>query len=254
MKFEAVLEKHEAMDATGITIPFDIEKAFGKKRVPVKITINGAAYRSTTFFMDGRYVLVVPKVFRAAAGIKAGEKITVLLEKDAEKRTVEVPPELADALAKADLTDAFEKMSYTHRKELVNAVNDAKKSETRTRRIEKTILTVAEKFCKIIVCALLLNSLTACAKTVDANQRFFVYRGETVKIKDAGLEIRQLSIDTNETAEGSLIPLCVVELRLGNVAEEKKVPLNDAVDFKGFRVEAYKVFEDSCDLKVTRVN
>ena len=137
--FETVLEKHENMDATGITIPFDVEKVFGAKRVPVKVQINGAEHQSTIIRMGGKYMVGVPKVFREAADVKAGETITVTLVKDSEKRTVEVPQDLAEALSKADLTEVFAKMSYTHQKEYVNAVNDAKREETRIRRIEKTI-------------------------------------------------------------------------------------------------------------------
>lgn len=137
--FETVLEKHENMEATGITIPFDVEKVFGAKRVPVKVQINGAQHQSTIIRMGGKYMVGVPKIFREAARVKAGETITVTLVKDSEKRTVEVPQDLAEALTKAALTDVFAKMSYTHQKEYVNAVNESKREETRVRRIEKTI-------------------------------------------------------------------------------------------------------------------
>lgn len=137
--FETVLEKHENMDATGITIPFDVEKVFGAKRVPVIVTINGAKHLSTIVRMGEKYVVGVPKIFREAAGVKAGDVIKVTLEKDTAKRTVEIPKDFADKLKENNLTDVFEKMSYTHRKEYVNAINDAKKEETRNRRIEKNI-------------------------------------------------------------------------------------------------------------------
>ena len=143
--FEVELEKHENMDATGITIPFDVEKVFGARRVPVKVSINGAEYRSTVVRMGGKYVMIVPKIFRDAAGIKAGELVKVTMEEDTEKRTVEVPNDLAEALKKAGMTAVFAKMSFTHQKEYVNAVNDAKKVETRIRRIERTIEMLAEK-------------------------------------------------------------------------------------------------------------
>ncbi len=143
--FDVVLEKHEALDATGITIPFDVEKVFGAKRVPVKVRINGAEHRSTIVRMGGKYMVGVPKVFRAAAGVKAGDAITVTLEKDTEKRTVEIPKDLAEALKKADLQDVFAKMSFTHQKEYARAVEEAKREETRARRIEKTIEMLAEK-------------------------------------------------------------------------------------------------------------
>ena len=84
-------------------------------------------------------MMAVPKIFREAAKINAGEMITVTMEKDTEKRAVEVPKDLAEALKKADLTDVFAKMSFTHQKEYARAIEDAKKEETRLRRIEKTI-------------------------------------------------------------------------------------------------------------------
>ncbi len=110
--FDVVLEKHETMDATGITIPFDVEKVFGAKRVPVKVSINGANYRSTVVRMGGKYVMVVPKVFRDAASIKAGETITVTIEKDLEKRTVEVPKDFAEALQKKRFDRSFRQNEF----------------------------------------------------------------------------------------------------------------------------------------------
>ena len=137
--------KHETMEATGITIPFDIEAVFGAKRVPVKVSINGAEHRSTVVRMGGEYMMIVPKIFRDAAGIKAGDNIVVTMELDTEPRTVETPADLADALQKADLGNAWEKMSYTHKKEHVNAIEEAKKPETRVRRIEKAIAMIGKR-------------------------------------------------------------------------------------------------------------
>jgi bifunctional DNA-binding transcriptional regulator/antitoxin component of YhaV-PrlF toxin-antitoxin module len=139
MKFEVVLEKHAKMDATGITLPFDVEEAFGAKRVAVRVAINEAEYRTTIFRMHGKYQVVIPRHFREAAGVQAGERITVMMEKDTEKRTVEVPATLAQALDSSGLSDVFSKLSYTHQKEYVNSVNEAKREETRARRIEKTL-------------------------------------------------------------------------------------------------------------------
>lgn len=137
--FRAVLEKHERWNAAAITVPFDVEEVFGAKRVPVLVSINGAEHRSTVHRMGGKYLLAVPKAFREAAGVKAGDRIEVTIRRDTEKRTVEIPKDLSDKLKENNLTDVFEKMSYTHQKEFVNAVNEAKKEETRIRRIEKTI-------------------------------------------------------------------------------------------------------------------
>lgn len=137
--FKVLLEKHDKSEATGITIPFDVEKVFSAKRVPVKVQINGAEYRSTIVRMGGKFMMIVPKIFREAAGVKGGEMITVTMEKDTETRVVAVPEDFAAALEKAGLQNVFSKMSYTHQKEYVNAVTEAKREETRVRRIEKAV-------------------------------------------------------------------------------------------------------------------
>lgn len=143
--FETVLIKHDKMDATGIEIPFDVEAVFGAKRVPVQAEINGAEYRGSIVRMGGKYMLGVPKVFREAAGISAGDHIVVTIEKDTAERTVEIPADLAQALLAKDLSEAFDAMSFTHRKEHVRAIEEAKAPETRLRRINKAVEMVAEK-------------------------------------------------------------------------------------------------------------
>ncbi|MBA2335087.1 MAG: DUF1905 domain-containing protein [Blastocatellia bacterium] len=59
----AALEKHETMNATGITIPLDVENLFGAKRVLVKVSINGTNYRGSFVRMGGKYMMGVPKIF-----------------------------------------------------------------------------------------------------------------------------------------------------------------------------------------------
>ncbi|MEO7658842.1 MAG: YdeI/OmpD-associated family protein [Pyrinomonadaceae bacterium] len=142
--FETVLTKHENMEATGITIPFDVEAVFGAKRVQVKAVINGAEYRGSIVRSGGRYCMGVPKAFREAARIGAGDHIVVTIEKDIEPRTVAPPKDLADALANDPIASAgWDKLSYTHQKEHVQAIEDAKKPETRARRIQKAVEMIA---------------------------------------------------------------------------------------------------------------
>lgn len=137
--FETVLFKHGTLDATGIEIPFDVEAVFGAKRVPVKAVINGAEYRGSIARMGGKYLLGIPKEFRERAGIAAGEHIVVTLEKDTAERTVTIPDDLAAALKENGIAEAFDALSYTLRKENVRSIEEAKASETRARRIQKTI-------------------------------------------------------------------------------------------------------------------
>jgi bifunctional DNA-binding transcriptional regulator/antitoxin component of YhaV-PrlF toxin-antitoxin module len=143
--FNATLEKHAKLDATGITIPFDVEAIFGAKRVAVKAVINGAEYRGSIARMGGKYMLGIPKAFREAAGIKAGDNIVITVEKDTEKRIVAVPKDLAAELKKNGLMAVWEELSYTHRKEHARAIEEAKQPETRLRRIEKAVAMVAAK-------------------------------------------------------------------------------------------------------------
>lgn len=65
------------------------------------------------------------------------------IEVDTAERTVDVPTDLMAAIAAADLGEAWERQSYTNRKEFVRGVDEAKKPETRSRRIAKVVDTLA---------------------------------------------------------------------------------------------------------------
>lgn len=124
-----------------VRIPFDVEKTYGKKRLPVKATINGEPYRGTLVRMGEAYhVLIVLKGIREKIGKTFGDEVEVTVAQDTELRVVEIPPDFQQALDLAPLAKAaFGKMSYTHQKEYVNAILEAKRDETRRRRIAKTI-------------------------------------------------------------------------------------------------------------------
>lgn len=143
--FACVLTKHPTLDATGIEIPFDVEAVFGAKRVPVTAVLNGAEYRGSIVRMGGKYMLGIPKEFRTRAGIAAGDNIVITVAKDTTERIVETPADLATALKESKLEDAWNKLSYTHKKEHVRAIEEAKAAETRTRRIAKAIEMLAAK-------------------------------------------------------------------------------------------------------------
>lgn len=138
--FEAVLEKHPKMDAAGITIPFDVEEVYGKRRVPVVIEINGEQYRTTIFHMGGKYMVGTPKEYRERAGLTPGERIVITMWYDTEERTVEIPKDLAKELKSipGGLKN-WEKLSYTTKKEHARSIEGAKQTETRLRRIQKIV-------------------------------------------------------------------------------------------------------------------
>jgi len=145
-RFRVLLEKAEGTEATGFYVPFDVPKVFGTRaRVPVRGTINGFPFRSSIAPMGGgRHCMVVNKEVRAGARATGGEMISVVLERDTEPRTVEPPADFLRALrANKAAREAWESLSYTHRKEHVRAVEEAKRPETRTRRIERSISMLA---------------------------------------------------------------------------------------------------------------
>lgn len=134
------LEKHPTMDATRIKIPFDVEEIFGRKRVPVKATVNGAVYYGSIVRMGGEYMLGIPKSFREATGIRAGDNIVVTVEADFVERMVELPPELTKKLLRnPNLKKAWDRLSFTIRKQNARAIADAKRPATRMKRLSKTV-------------------------------------------------------------------------------------------------------------------
>ncbi len=144
--FRALLEKHETSAATVITIPFDVAATFGTRaRLPVRGTINNFPYRSSIVPMGGKFILVVNKELRAGANAKAGDTVSMTLERDDEPRTIVPPADFAGALrANKAAQAAWDKLSYTHQKEHARAVEEAKRPDTRARRIEKAVAQLAE--------------------------------------------------------------------------------------------------------------
>ena len=132
--------------ATGFTVPAEVVERLGAgKRPPVKVTINGYTYRNTIAVMGGRYMLGVAAEHRSGAKVAAGNVVKVRVELDQEPREVEIPTDLAKALRAAGALAAFERLSYTHRKEHVRAIEDAKKPETRERRVAAAVQTVSKQ-------------------------------------------------------------------------------------------------------------
>ncbi|MBK8020764.1 MAG: DUF1905 domain-containing protein [Chloroflexi bacterium] len=137
----------ENVNATGIPVPPEAIRALGShKRPPVIITVNGYSYRSTVAPYGDVFMLPLSQEHRKAAGVTAGQKVEVTLQLDEEPRTVEVPADLAAALAAQPGAEAaFAALAYSKRKEFVRQVNDAKAQATRERRIASIVAQMAER-------------------------------------------------------------------------------------------------------------
>ena len=129
--------------ASFIRLPFDPKAAFGKVRAPVKVTLNGYTYRSTIAAMGGPPCIGVRASHREAAGVAGGETIEVRLDLDVEPRTVTPPADLVKAIkAVPGAWDRWRELSFTHQRVHAEAVEGAKKPETRSRRIAKAVAMV----------------------------------------------------------------------------------------------------------------
>ena len=144
--FRVRLETYMGTEATGIVLPFDAQEVFGTRaRVPVRGTINGYAFRGSLFPSgDGKHYMVVRKQLREAAGVRGGEMVSFRLERDEEPRVVTPPEDFARAL-KADKAahELWGKLSYTHQREYAEHIEEAKRPETRQRRIGKSVKMIA---------------------------------------------------------------------------------------------------------------
>jgi bacteriocin resistance YdeI/OmpD-like protein/uncharacterized protein DUF1905 len=140
MKFRATVQLG-GKTATGIEVPDDVVAVLGPgSRPPVTVTVGGHSYRTTVARMGGRFLVPLSAENRTAAGVAAGDQVDVDIEPDTAPREIEVPADLVEALAGDDAARAtFDGLSYTHRKEWVRWVDEAKKADTRATRLAKTV-------------------------------------------------------------------------------------------------------------------
>lgn len=140
MKFRATVELG-GKTATGIEVPEDVVAALGSgSRPAVTVTVGGHSYRTTVARMGGRFLVPLSAENRTAADVAAGDQVDVDIQPDTAPRQVEVPADLTDALAKDHAARAtFDGLSFTHRKEWVRWVEEAKKPATRATRLAKTV-------------------------------------------------------------------------------------------------------------------
>ncbi len=138
-KFKARIEPATTGDGACVVFPYDVEKEFSTKgRVPVKASFDGVPYTGSLIkYGSPQHILPMLKGIREQVGKELGDTVEVTVQKDLTERTVEVPDELMRLLKQEGLLPIFEKLSFTHRKEYCRWISDAKKEETRQRRLVK---------------------------------------------------------------------------------------------------------------------
>ncbi|MDQ0063420.1 YdeI/OmpD-associated family protein [Paenibacillus harenae] len=143
IEFEAVLVRPEGIGTwTYVTIPCSIEHLYGTKaQVRVKGAINGFPYRGSLMpHGNGSHYMVVNKSLRNEAKAQVGESVHMTMELDTAPREIELPDDLAAGLEQDEQArSAFDALSYSHKKEYITWIEEAKKAETRQNRIVKSI-------------------------------------------------------------------------------------------------------------------
>jgi HEAT repeat protein len=124
---------------TFIEVPLDVETVFGKKRAPVRGTINGTPFESTIAVYGGRFYIPLKRALRDRAGVSSGDMVAIILTPDDRERRVELPEDFAAKLEDAGLRQSFERLSYSHQRQHVETIAEAKRAVTRERRIEKAL-------------------------------------------------------------------------------------------------------------------
>jgi hypothetical protein len=138
LRFDTVVGAEDG--GTFIEVPLDVPAVFGRVRAPVRVTVNGHTYASTVMRYGDRYYLPLSRANRSAAGVEAGDRVDVALASDDARRTVEVPADLTAALGAAPgARAAFDGAAVSHRREWVQWVTEAKRAETRERRIGRVV-------------------------------------------------------------------------------------------------------------------
>jgi bacteriocin resistance YdeI/OmpD-like protein/uncharacterized protein DUF1905 len=124
-----------------VEVPFDVEEAFDSKRPKVKAMIEGVPYRGLLVRMGGpNHMLIILKGIREQIGKTFGDEVQITVEPDLQERVIQIPKDLLKELKKDKQAKTFfDKLSYTHKKEYVRWVEEAKRAETRQARVVKTI-------------------------------------------------------------------------------------------------------------------
>ena len=147
IEFEAPIQQApEYKNGAYIKIPFDVEQTYGKKRVKIIATFDGVKYQGSLVRMGSPdHILIIRKDIREQIGKSFGDMVKVSLKEDTSVRKVKVPKDFQELLkAQPAIHTYFKKLSYTHQKEYVEWIEEAKRAETRQRRMHKALQMMRE--------------------------------------------------------------------------------------------------------------
>jgi hypothetical protein len=147
IEFRATLAKDpEDGEIAAIEVPGDVRGVFGKARPPVVATVGTYAFRTTIAVYGGKSYVGIRRSHREAGKLAPGQKVRVVIELDEAPRTVTPPKELAAAMKKdGKARAAWEALSFTHQREHAEAIEGAKKAETRASRVAKAVAMLKKK-------------------------------------------------------------------------------------------------------------
>lgn len=145
-KFKAIIESGMGGGAY-VLFPFDVPQEFGTRgRVAIKATFNGVPYTGSLIkYGQPQHMLPVLKNIREKTGKSIGDQLDIVLWRDQAERTVEIPQDLAAAMERENVRAYFDSLSFTHRKEYCRWISEAKREETRAKRLEKAVQMLRDK-------------------------------------------------------------------------------------------------------------
>ena len=141
--FDGIIEQHGDINAAFVEFPFSTEEIFGKKgQVKIKVLLDEKVnYRGSLAKMKSDFHLLgLTQDVRKQLGKSFGEVVSVKLWEDKEERIVEIPTDVLEVFNQNQKAfEIYQKMSFTHRKEYMRWIAEAKKPETRENRKIKMI-------------------------------------------------------------------------------------------------------------------
>ena len=140
IEFAAVIRGHEGGGAY-VEFPRDVEALYGVKgRVPVRVTFDGLPYRGSLVRMGTTsHILLILKEIREKLGKGPGDRLRVAVELDEAPRVVELAADVEAAFKRAGVLAAYRALAFSHQREYALWIEEAKKAETRARRIGQAV-------------------------------------------------------------------------------------------------------------------